>query len=62
LWAQVREQLSVAARSLPSPLRTGEDGGTLEAFRGWLDHNELELALDELEMIGDANNVPDEYW
>jgi len=58
----VREQLNAAARSLPTPVRSGEDGGTIEAFHGWLDHNELELALDELEMLGNANEVPDDFW
>jgi hypothetical protein len=28
----------------------------------WLDHNELELALDELESPGEDNSVAPEYW
>lgn len=62
LWAQVSQQLEGAARLLPSSARPSDDGGTIEAFRDWLDHNELELALDELELLGEANDVPGDYW
>ncbi|HKV12229.1 MAG TPA: hypothetical protein VJ725_29055, partial [Thermoanaerobaculia bacterium] len=62
LWAEVRQRLEAAARLLPNPVRSGDDGGTLAAFYDWLEHNELELAFDELEMLGEANDVPDDYW
>ena len=62
LWGQVRRRLNRAADLLPYPLRRGPEGGTIEAYREWLEHNELELALDELEMLGDVNEVPDTYW
>ena len=62
LWTDVRRHLDSAARLLPSPARTGDEGGTIEAYRDWLEHNELELAFDELEMVGEANEVPDDYW
>lgn len=62
LWAQVSQELEGAARLLPSPAQKGDDGGTIEAFHDWLEHNELELALDELELLGEANEVPDDFW
>jgi hypothetical protein len=43
-------------------VHASEEGGTLESCAEWLQHNELELAFDELEMIGTANKVPDDYW
>ncbi len=62
LWAKIRQHLDAAARLLAQPVQPGDEGGTAEAYQGWLENNELELALDELEMVGQANNVPDEYW
>lgn len=62
LWAAVRRQFDVATGLLPKPARSGEDGGTVEAYQDWLEHNELELALDELEALGDANRVSSSYW
>ncbi len=62
LWGRIRKRLDCAARLLPDPVQVSEDGGTLESYAKWLQHNELELAFDELEMIGTANKVPDDYW
>jgi hypothetical protein len=47
---------------LPEVPRRGDEGGCLESYREFLDHNELELALDELQLLGDANDVPPAYW
>jgi hypothetical protein len=38
------------------------DGGSLAQYEEWLDHNELELALDELADLGWANRSPQEFW
>ena len=55
-------QLSRAASLLPESPSLGVDGGTLSRFQGWLEHNELELALDELIDLGESNPVPQGYW
>ena len=31
-------------------------------FKQYLDHNELELALDEIEAISDSFELPREFW
>jgi hypothetical protein len=62
VWADVRQQLDTAARLLPSQPRKTDEGGSIDSYRGWLEHNELELALDELELLGEANRVPRDYW
>jgi hypothetical protein len=54
--------LSQAAAQLPSTPFESEEGGRLATFREFLDHNELELALDELELLGDHNRVPIAFW
>jgi hypothetical protein len=62
LWQKVGDRLSAADALLPAYVRRGDEGGSIEGYRDYRDHNELELALDELEMLGEANDVPDEYW
>lgn len=61
-WARTRRHLSHAAALLPADLVEPEDGGRLARYREWLEHNELELALDELEGLGEINRVPREFW
>ncbi len=62
LWAKVRTRFDAAVRLLPNPVLPREDGGSLEAYQDWLSHNELELALDELDILGESNPVPRQYW
>jgi hypothetical protein len=62
IWSKVEGHLESAARLLPDPVRTGDEGGTIEGYREFLAHNELELAFDELEALGDANKVTGAYW
>ena len=40
----------------------GEEGGSVKRYREWLDHNELELALDELEALAEVNAVQRAFW
>lgn len=61
-WAITRAHLSAAARLLPKDPVSGEGGCSLSQYREWLDHNELELALDELACVGEENAVPREFW
>lgn len=61
-WAITRAHLSTAERLLPKDAVPGEGGCSLSRYREWLDHNELELALDELACVGDENTAPREFW
>ena len=58
----VRAQLGRAAELLPSSPVQVPGESTLDRYRDWLDHNDLELALNELERLGDSNPVPLAYW
>jgi hypothetical protein len=60
LWEAVRRDFD-RARSL-LPVRPAEVEGSLDRLGEWLDHNELELALDELESLGEDNTAPPKFW
>ena len=57
-WAITRRHLDNALRLL-SGLRLPSD---LEQYNEWLDHNELELAFWELEVLGEVKGAPDRFW
>ena len=61
-WARTCTHLNAAFQVLPESPKDGLCGGSVAAYHDWLSHNELELALDELEMLADANVVPRKYW
>lgn len=61
-WARTRRHLERAFAHLPESPVGGEQGGAVERYRSWLDHNELELALDELEFLGEANGMAGDFW
>ncbi len=56
-WSRTRAHLENAFAQLPASPVDAEEGGSAQQFGEWLDHNELELALDELEMLGEVNGV-----
>jgi hypothetical protein len=60
LWAAVRRDLDRARTLLPPQPVEGE--GSLDRLAEWLDHNELDLALDELELLGEDNSAPAPFW
>lgn len=60
LWAAIRLDLELAAGLVPPG--AGDGPQNLATFQEWLDHNELELALEDLEALGDENEVPQEFW
>jgi len=60
LWAAVRRDFDTARSLLPSP--PAENQGSESRLNEWLDQNELELALDELEALGENNAAPPAYW
>jgi len=61
-WSRTREHLKNAFAQLPALPVSGEESGSIQQYREWLDHNELELALDEQEMLGEANGVAQAFW
>lgn len=61
-WARTQGHLGHAAALLPAGLVESDEGGRLHRYREWIEHNELELALDELESLGGINRVPREFW
>jgi hypothetical protein len=61
-WRRTRGHLDAAARLLPAAPKRGSEGGSFAAYLDWLEHNELELALDELLLLGEANSVVTEFW
>lgn len=63
LWNDVRGHLAKAHALLPDEPEEGPVfGGNLTALAEFLEHNELELALDELEHLGLANNCRGVFW
>ena len=61
-WSRTRAHLNKAFAQLPPFPKDGEEGGSVLRYREWLDYNELELALEELELLGEANNVGGLFW
>src|SRR6185312_6643598 len=62
VWSKVQSHLDAATRLLPDLTRRGDEGGSIEGYREFAAHNELELAFDELEALGEANGVSSVYW
>jgi hypothetical protein len=67
-WQVTKSHLRFAAQLLPDPLTQNDGGdstkeiGSLDAYNEYLEHNELELALDQLEGLGELNTVAPAYW
>jgi hypothetical protein len=67
-WKSTRWHLEKACQLLPSHRVENagdipdEDLATLAAFQEFLDHNELELALEQLEGVGELNKCPSGFW
>lgn len=60
LWASIRYDFEAARKLLPQT--PNERQGSLARLEEWLDQNELELALYELERLGEDNDVTPAYW
>ena len=59
-WEQTRSFLEAATKLLPPSIAPTHE--KLIRYREWLEHNELELALDELKNIGEDILLPQEFW
>jgi GNAT superfamily N-acetyltransferase len=61
-WAITVQHLEAARALISAGAAPGPDGGTLARYEEFLEHNELELALDELADVGDGNSPPAQFW
>lgn len=61
-WATTRAHLQAARELLVPPVAPCEDGWTIDRYEEWLEHNELELAFEELEGIGLESLGSPEFW
>ena len=62
-WARTTGYLLTALACMSSPVPLcGDRDERVQKFREWLAHNELELALDELEALGDRLRVRGAFW
>src|SRR5688500_8237419 len=62
IWAKTAKHLNAARAELPEVPAPGLDGATISGFVECLRHNEMELALDELEDLGLTNSPPLDFW
>jgi len=61
-WKRTAAHLNDARSELPEDPAPGDEGGTASDFQEFLDHNELELALDELEGMATTNPTTTHFW
>lgn len=63
-WKVTEAHLRSAQRALPEPPTeiAGEFGRLQSEFSSFLDHNELELALDMLQQLGEMVSCPGGFW
>src|SRR4030088_1536231 len=61
-WTATARHLNAARNQLPKVLAPGAEGATVSGFDECLRHNEMELALDELEDLGLTNAPPPDFW
>ncbi|MDX2217818.1 MAG: hypothetical protein SF172_02205 [Burkholderiales bacterium] len=57
-WAITVQHLEAARALISASSAPGSDGGTLTQYQEFLEHNELELALDELADVGNGSSPP----
>jgi len=61
-WAITRYHLEQARSLLTSPSFQADQVESLAFYREFIDHNELECALDQLEMIGESCSCSPDFW
>lgn len=61
-WATTCAHLGAARRELPESPVAGAQGATVASYENFLEHNELELALDELADMGLTNAPGAKFW
>jgi hypothetical protein len=62
-WTLIENELRQAYKLLPTNLKQSDFGYKEEDFLEYLDHNELRLAMEELDGIVEDNPPPcEEFW
>lgn len=61
-WAITLRHLAASRYYLPEQLQDSEAVALWQEIEGFLHHNELGLALDDLEILGNHVSAPVEYW
>ena len=63
-WEITRRHLNAARALLPLSLveYPACEAGSIKGFEDFLPHNELELALEELAGLGEANDCRGAFW
>jgi len=59
LWTQIRTDLQRARNTLPS---NATDDAAISEYEEFLNHNELELACEMLELYAESHAVSKEFW
>lgn len=60
--ADTAKHLKAARQLLRDDSPPGADGATLKGFEECLAHNEMQLAMEELEDLGLTSAPPAEFW
>lgn len=61
-WRITQQYLEQAIAHFPDDAPSECEDGSLAGCRDYMQHNELGLAFDELNALGQANSVPQAYW
>ncbi|MEP4931735.1 hypothetical protein [Haloferula sp.] len=61
-WKRTQVHLNDARSELPKDPAPGSEAGSASGFQEFLEHNELELALDELEGMSTTNPTTTHFW
>ena len=59
LWTQIRTDLQRARNTSPS---NATDDAAISEYEEFLNHNELELACEMLELYAESHAVSKEFW
>lgn len=62
LWDKIEKHLNKAFNLLPQNPIDNQEDERVNQFHEFLNANELELALDELEGLSEVNKVTNEFW
>ena len=60
-WKKATSHLENAFRLLPENFKEGNTE-TATSFKDFIGHNELELAIEQLEGLGEQNSCKPEFW
>jgi hypothetical protein len=61
-WRQTKSHVEAAREQHPEDVADSEVGWSIQKYEEWLAHNELGLAFDELEGLGNGNNFGRGFW